>query len=132
MLPLIIGAGITIGAITIRTTVNAFKRYARLSPTMIARMNDIVLPGMAGPKSDLQLRFAQFPGGFQRAMTETEALLIFEVSEDEIRHLNKDLVKKRHRKLMLLNHPDKGGSPYVAAKLNQAKEILDKSALLKN
>ncbi|KAK4456284.1 mitochondrial chaperone [Podospora aff. communis PSN243] len=68
---------------------------------------------------------AFYKGGFEPKMTKREASLILSLNE---RSVTKDKIRKAHRTLMLLNHPDRGGSPYLATKVNEAKELLEKTA----
>ncbi|MCJ1466125.1 mitochondrial import inner membrane translocase subunit TIM14 [Pseudocyphellaria aurata] len=65
-----------------------------------------------------------YKGGFEPKMNRREAALILQLSE---RSLTREKIRKNHRQLMLLNHPDRGGSPYIATKVNEAKELLEKS-----
>jgi len=37
-----------------------------------------------------------------------------------------DKIKEAHKRVMVANHPDAGGSHYVASKINEAKDILGK------
>lgn len=59
-------------------------------------------------------------GGPRTDMTVEEAYAVLGLkagaTEDEIR--------AAHRKLMLLNHPDRGGSDWLAAKINRARQVL--------
>uniref|UniRef100_A0A673IQM0 DnaJ homolog subfamily C member 15-like n=1 Tax=Sinocyclocheilus rhinocerous TaxID=307959 RepID=A0A673IQM0_9TELE len=68
--------------------------------------------------SETQSFSAYYKGGFEQKMTRREASFILGIS-------TKAKVLEAHRRIMVLNHPDKGGSPYLAANINEAKDLLD-------
>ncbi|KAJ1114546.1 hypothetical protein NDU88_002781 [Pleurodeles waltl] len=70
------------------------------------------------PSSNLS---SYYKGGFEQKMNRREASLILGISPSASRAK----MKAAHRKMMILNHPDKGGSPYLATKINEAKDILE-------
>lgn len=67
---------------------------------------------------------ARFPralaGGFEEEMTRREAFQILGLREGS----SKEQIREAHRRLMRLNHPDNGGSTFVATKVNEAKDYL--------
>jgi DnaJ family protein C protein 19 len=79
----------------------------------------------AGPRENIfskwfEVRGKYYEGGFEDTMTRREAALILGVRESS----NARRIKDAHRKLLILNHPDTGGSTYISGKLNEAKELL--------
>ncbi len=99
---LALGLGITGAALVGRAALKALGKTAPPKPTWMP-------PG----------KWAK--GGFQSTMTTKEAALILGVREST----PNDKLKQAHRKVMLQNHPDRGGSPYIASKINEAKDLLD-------
>ncbi|KAJ7970406.1 Mitochondrial import inner membrane translocase subunit TIM14 [Quillaja saponaria] len=61
-----------------------------------------------------------YDGGFQPTMTRREAALILGIRENT----TPDKVKEAHRRVMIANHPDAGGSHYLASKINEAKDVI--------
>lgn len=57
-------------------------------------------------------------GGFQAKMDRKEAAQILGLRETA---LTKARIKEAHRRMMIANHPDRGGAPYLASKVNEAK-----------
>ncbi|KAM6504476.1 hypothetical protein JOM56_001419 [Amanita muscaria] len=67
-------------------------------------------------------------GGFKAKMDRNEAIAILGL-KDGLKFRTQ--LKDAHRNIMLANHPDRGGSPYLASKINEAKDLLEKSEGLK-
>ncbi|XP_022232182.1 mitochondrial import inner membrane translocase subunit TIM14 [Drosophila obscura] len=98
----------------------AGKHMLRRMPQMTTAFNE-ALKNL--PKFDAESMAASkyYKGGFDPKMNKREAALILGVNPSA----SKLKIKDAHKKIMLLNHPDRGGSPYLAAKINEAKDFMD-------
>lgn len=119
----------------VKSAIVATTKLRRIPLATIAELNGITLGtgrfSSSITHNPLRSQFLKYPGGFGEKMTEREALELFNISGDDIMNLNRDLLRKRHRQCMMKNHPDRGGSPYLAMKINEAKDVLDKSYMFK-
>ena len=61
-----------------------------------------------------------YEGGFEDKMDRSEAARILGVRESA----SVKRIKAAHRRILMLNHPDTGGSTFIASKINEAKEML--------
>lgn len=94
----------------------------RSAPKAISNMENVIksMPSQLDSKAWANSKF--YKGGFEPKMTKREAALILGVSPNA----PAKKISDSHRKIMVLNHPDKGGSPYLASKINEAKDFLNK------
>ena len=85
------------------------------------RLLEAWLDRTAGP--DWREDFEPPPPPPERAttgMTRAEALKVLGLADGA----TEEEIRAAHRRLMLQNHPDKGGSDYLASKINEAKDVL--------
>ncbi|CAN3368869.1 mitochondrial DnaJ homolog 2 [Diutina catenulata] len=138
--PILAGLSIAVSALTVKSTIAALRKYRYLTPQMIAQLNNLKLVDPMASATHVDRtdpRYQQYQyirahfanEGFKDRLTEDEALAILGISGEDIMHISKKMVHDRWRRLMMLNHPDKHGSKYLSQKLNEAKEVLDKSVM---
>ncbi|CAE7934895.1 CTSS [Symbiodinium necroappetens] len=107
MWPLLLG-GLGLGALAARQGLRA----VRASGVKV-NFNMPAFGGFGAFSSGMQ--------GFEAPMTRAEARQILNLSSMAP---SKDAVREAHRRLLIANHPDKGGSTYIASKINEAKEVM--------
>ncbi|KAG2495804.1 hypothetical protein HYH03_006046 [Edaphochlamys debaryana] len=105
--PLVAGLGVAAAAFVGKQAVQA---YVKLRASQGSIFGSVV--GSVGKQ--------YYKGGFLPEMTKREASLILGVRESA----GEERIKDAHRRIMVANHPDSGGSSYVAAKVNEAKDVL--------
>jgi len=88
-------------------------RFVRLPLATIITLLPFILPHLRRAEQ------AQGSAG-NNTMTREEAALILGVAANAA----EEEIKTAHRILITKNHPDKGGSDYLAAKINQARDVL--------
>jgi hypothetical protein len=103
--PVVIGAGVATAALALGYAVDAAAAWKAKRDAL--------------PKgADLGKNF--YKGSFEPKMTRREAALILGVRQNA----SKERVREAHRRVLMLNHPDTGGSTMLATKINEAKEML--------
>lgn len=115
VVPIIAGLALLTAVGTGRAAFRAFRRFQAIPPELFAAKRN----ADAADRSRY-MNTNYLPGGFQETMSYSEALQIFAIHPGA----TKAEVLQKHRRIMLSNHPDLGGSNYFASKINEAKDIL--------
>ncbi|KAK8739328.1 hypothetical protein OTU49_003581 [Cherax quadricarinatus] len=114
-------SGVILAGLGLATLGFGARFVLRTIPNLGKKMADAV-NGMPRLDGKALANSKYYKGGFEPKMTKREASLILNVSPNA----NSQKVKAAYKRMMLVNHPDRGGSPYISSKLSEAKDLLDK------
>jgi hypothetical protein len=112
----IVGLGMATVGVIGRTVIKNAPNVIKNLETKLASMPKANFESFTASFTDTKY----YKGGFEQKMTKREAALILGVSPNA----PKLKIKEAHKRIMILNHPDKGGSPYIATKLNEGISII--------
>jgi hypothetical protein len=103
-----------------RAELLAFYREAGSADAETARLLEAYLDRTLGGdwRTDAEHERAAAHSG--SGMSRAEALKVLGLQDGA----NEEQIRAAHRRLMMQNHPDRGGSDYIAAKINEAKDVL--------
>lgn len=101
------------------------RQVMRQMPNMTKTVNEAM---KTLPKFDVESMATAryYKGGFDPKMNRREAALILGISPTT----SKVKVREAFKRVMAVNHPDRGGSPYIASKINEAKDFMEKHSSL--
>jgi hypothetical protein len=113
--------GVLLGLVTIALAVTGRIGLAFLAAAGAwALLTGTMPPWLSGPRNPGNPGSQDIPSGRRGTMSRAEALHVLGLqagaTEEEIR--------AAHRRLIMQIHPDKGGTSYLAAKINEAKDVL--------
>ncbi|WP_323794722.1 hypothetical protein [Nisaea sp.] len=121
-------AGMQLSALTFDDVLELLADCARNDPKSVAVLESYLAAAhgpdwqerageAAGANNDTRSRRASPGSG---VMSREQALEVLGLEEGA----DKAAIREAHRRLMMVNHPDRGGSDYLAAQINEAKDVL--------
>jgi hypothetical protein len=100
---------------------HTFRTDGAQETALVEAYLDWRLPGWRDRDEDQKARAGHGRGrGARGGMSPEEAYAVLGIGPDA----SDEDIRQAHRRLMMKMHPDQGGSTYLAARINEAKEVL--------
>jgi DnaJ domain len=113
--------GVLLGLVTVALAVTGRVGLALLAAAGAwALLTGSTPPWLRWPGAGDQGGSREIPPGRRGTMSRAEALKVLGLEDGA----TEEDIRAAHRRLILQIHPDKGGTSYLAAKINEAKDVL--------